>query len=249
MKLSVSEVAAITEISVRTLHYYDEIHLLSPSEVTEAGYRYYDEAALRTLQEILFFRELDFPLKEIKELLTLPGYSRKRALKRQRKLLECKEQRLKELISLADKAIKGEKTMKNESTSFAEFSTTEMDDAKEKFAAEVKEKWGNTPAYQQSEERYATYSQEQKKDILEDADHIIKAFSELAGSDPASPAVQELVKDWQEYITQNHYRCTDEILISLAEMYVADERFQKNLDRFAPGTAKLMHDAILIHAV
>lgn len=242
MRLSVSEAAKLTGISVRTLHYYDEIRLLSPAEVTEAGYRYYGEEELETLQDILFLRELDFPLKEIRALLALPGYRRKKSLKKQKKLLELQEKRLHNLILLAEKAIKGEKIM-----SFSEFKTQDFDRAKEKYTAEAKEKWGGTDAYRESEKKYAELTPEGKQAVMADMDSLIGAFSQQVGQPPESEAVQELVKQWQAYISEHHYTCTEEILLGLGEMYVGDERFQKNLDKYRDGTAQLMHAAIKVY--
>lgn len=242
MRLSVSEAAALTGVSVRTLHYYDQIGLLCPSETSSAGYRYYDADALRRLQEILFFRELNFSLSEIRELTSLPGYSRKKALKKQKKLLQLQEKRLKAIIGLVENAIKGENIM-----SFSAFQADGFDKAKEKFADEAKEKWGSTDAYKESEQKHAALSPKEKQAVMDDMDSLILAFSKQVGADAADPKVQKLVKKWQQHITDNHYRCTDEILQSLGDMYVGDPRFTQNLDRFAPGTAQLISDAIALY--
>ena len=116
MRLTVSETAKLTNISVRTLHYYDEIGLLKPTDTTEAGYRYYDEEALAALQQILLYRELDFPLKEIKDMLSKPDYDRQEALAAHKSLLLLKIERLRRLTGLVDSMMRGENTM-----SFQEF--------------------------------------------------------------------------------------------------------------------------------
>ena len=128
MKLKVNEVAKLTGITARTLHYYDEIGLLSPSETTEARYRLYDDTALETLQQILFFRELDFPLSEIKEIMTNPAFDKTDALKSHKTLLIKKRERLDNLIQLVDKTIKGGNDM-----SFKEFDVSEIEAMKEKY--------------------------------------------------------------------------------------------------------------------
>ncbi len=129
MKKSISEMAKISGVSVRTLHYYDEIDLLKPSEViSETGYRYYDEDSLATLQQILFYRELDFSLKEIMKMMKASDYNREEAFIRQRELLKLKRKRLDQLIGLLDANLEGENMM-----SFEEFDTTEIEEAKEKF--------------------------------------------------------------------------------------------------------------------
>lgn len=108
---TVKEVSDMTGISPRTLHYYDQINLLKPSWCNEAGYRYYDDTALERLQQILFFREFDMPLKSIRQILDNPGFDKEKTLKEQRMLLLCKRSRLNNLIGLIDDILKGEKVM------------------------------------------------------------------------------------------------------------------------------------------
>lgn len=239
MKLTVSKMAEYTGVSVRTLHYYDEKDLLKPSFVSDTGYRYYDESSVERLQEILFFRELDFSLEEIKALLESDGYSRKKALKRQKKILELKQKRLKNIIKLAEKTIKGEKTM-----SFSEFSAEDINEAKEKFAAEVREKWGGTQEYKESLEKSSGRSEEESNIIEKKAREIFDAFAALRGEDPDGTEAQSLVKIWQGHISEYHYKCSKEILSSLADMYTGDERFTKNIDKSGKGTAEFMSKAI-----
>lgn len=242
MSFSVSETARLTGVSVRTLHYYDEIGLLSPSMISETGYRYYDDSALERLQQILFYRELDFALKDIAEIMNASGYQKEDALRKQRELLQLKRKRLDKLIHLLDAKMKGENTM-----SFTEFDMSEIENAKAKYAKEVNERWGGTDAYRQSQRRTSSYSKEDWARIREEADDITRRFAEKVGEDPASPEVQELVAQWQNHITKYYYDCTDEILAGLGQMYVADERFTKNIDKFGEGTAKLKSRAIEVY--
>ena len=237
--MKVSEVAKLTGVTVRTLHYYDEIGLLKPSNVTEAGYRLYSTADLQKLQQILFFRELDFPLEEIREILANPGYDREYALRSHRQLLLKKREHLDGLISLVDKSLKG-----NDDMSFKEFDTTEMEKAKKEYAAEVKERWGNTNAYAQYEEKTADYDDPQWKLINGEGARILKEFGENRHLDPASAEAQALVKKWQDFITANFYNCTKPILGCLGEMYIGDDRFTRNIDRHGKGTALFMALAI-----
>ena len=139
--MKINQVAALTGVTVRTLHYYDKIGLLKPSQVTEAGYRLYDGAALGKLQQILFFKELDFPLSDIKEIMTDPRYDKKEALLKQKELLLQKRDRLDGLIKLVENTIKGDMDM-----SFQEFDMTDIETAKSRYAAEVKRRWGTTSA-------------------------------------------------------------------------------------------------------
>lgn len=238
MRLSVGETAKRMGISVRTLHYYDQIGLLAPSAISEAGYRFYDDAALERLQQILFFRELELSLDEIRAMLENPHYDKRATLENHRSLLMLKRRRLDELITLVEATIGG-KTMKQPET------TPEMiRKAKEGYAREARERWGNTEAYQESEKRHATYSDEKENVIAREADEIFAAFAAIRKSDPAGSEAQALVARWQAHISAYHYPCTREILAGLGEMYTGDARFMANIDRFGEGTAQFMHDAI-----
>ncbi|MEY4480157.1 MAG: hypothetical protein RLZZ267_835 [Bacillota bacterium] len=243
MKKTVSEIAKLSGVSVRTLHYYDKIGLLAPSEVTsETGYRYYDDDALQQLQQILFYRELDFPLKEIVQLMKASEYNKEEVLIKQHELLQLKRKRLDNLIKLIHANLEGDPTM-----SFNEFDTSEMDDAKDKYAQEVKDRWGHTDEYKQSQNKTTSYSKEDWKRVTAEMDELLKQFSECLEDHPANKNVQKLVSDWQKYITNNYYVCTNEILSGLGQMYIADERFRRNIDKFREGTAKLMNEAIAIY--
>ena len=240
--MRISEVAKLTGITVRTLHYYDEIGLLKPSEITEAGYRLYSREDLEILQQILFFRELDFPLSQIKEIMNNPNYDKEEALKKQKELLIQQRQRIEGLIKLIEKRIEGDNNM-----SFKEFDMNEIEENKKKYAKEVKERWGTSKAYEESEKKTSSYNKEKWGDINQETSEIFKGFAELRNSDPGSEEVQELVRRWQKYITNNFYTCTNEILSGLGLMYVEDERFKENLDKNGEGTAKLMAEAIKIY--
>jgi DNA-binding transcriptional MerR regulator len=240
--LKINEVAKLTGITVRTLHYYDEIGLLKPSQITEAGYRLYDEKDLAILQQILFFKELDFPLTEIKDIITNPNFDEGKALKNHKELLIKKRERIDKLITLVDNTIKGEDNM-----SFKEFDMTEIENNKNKYAKEVKERWGDTDAYAESQKKTQSYSKEQWKEITKETEDIFKAFADNRDKSPSSQEVQELVKRWQDFITKRYYKCTDEILQGLGLMYVNDERFKENIDKSGVGTAKLMSEAIAIY--
>ena len=240
--MRISEVAKLTGITVRTLHYYDEIGLLKPSEITEAGYRLYSREDLEILQQILFFRELDFPLSQIKEIMNNPNYDKEEALKKQKELLIQQRQRIEGLIKLIEKRIEGDNNM-----SFKEFDMNEIEENKKKYAKEVKERWGPSKAYEESEKKTSSYNKEKWGDINQETSEIFKGFAELRNSDPGSEEVQELVRRWQKYITDNFYTCTNKILSGLGLMYVEDERFKENLDKNGEGTAKLMEEAIKIY--
>ncbi|MDD3223292.1 MAG: MerR family transcriptional regulator [Clostridium sp.] len=240
--MKINEVAKLTGVTIRTLHYYDEIGLLKPSQITEAGYRLYDENNLSKLQQILFFKELDFPLDEIKEIMTNSGYDKTEALKKHKELMIKKRERIDKLIALIENTIKGECTM-----SFKEFDMTEIESIKNKYAKEVKERWGNTKEYNESEKKTQNYGKEQWQEVNNECNEILKAFADNMDKAPDSKEVQKLVKEWQGFITKRFYKCTNEILKGLGLMYVADERFRKNIDSNGKGTAEFLSKAIAIY--
>ena len=233
MKMHIKEFAKLCGVSVRTLHYYDEIGLLKPSETDKfTGYRFYDENSLLRMQEILFYRELDFSLSSIKEILSSKNYDKEKALSEQKKLLVLKKERLENLISAIDGAMRGENIMNA-------FNNSEF----EKYKAEAKERWGETKAYKEYEEKSKNSSFENMASGLNDI------FSKFAlcmkkRSSPDCVEAQSLVKELQDYITENFYTCTNEILSGLSQMYVYDERFKNNIDKNAQGTAQFVSEAI-----
>ena len=240
--MKINEVARLTGITVRTLHYYDEIGLLKPTEITVSGYRLYDDNALAKLQQILFFRELDFPLNEIKKIISSPVFDKTRALENHRKLLIKKNERLENLISLVDNIIKGENAM-----SFKEFDLTEIEKTKKEFITEVNERWGNSDAFVESEKKAENYGKEQWQQISDDGGCILKAFAQNINKSADSAEVQALVVKWQDFITAKFYKCTKEILAGLGQMYVGDVRFTENIDKYGVGTAKFMAEAIAVY--
>lgn len=240
MRMQAKEFADFTGVSVRTLHYYDEIGLLKPAYVEErTGYRYYDEACLERMQEILFYRELDFPLKNIYELLSSPGYDKQKALEQQKRLLVLKKERLERLIDALDKAGKGEYVM-------TAFDNKEYEETRKKYEKEVKERWGETAAYKEHQEKTKGYSKENWQDANAGLDNILEEFAQCkaGGATPDSKEALDLVKKLQNHITEQYYTCTNEILAGLGQMYVADERFRKNIDKHGEGTAEFVSEAI-----
>ena len=210
--MKISEVAKLSGVTVRTLHYYDEIGLLKPSDITEAGYRVYSNKDLETLQQILFFRELDFPLNEIKEIMTNPNYNKNEALNKHK-----------------------------------EFDNSKIEENKRKYSEEVKNRWGNTDAYKEYEKKTSSYDKNSWTTINEEMIEILKEFADNSNEDPNSHIVQSLVEKWRAYITSNFYNCTKEILSGLGLMYIGDERFKENIDKYGEGTAEFMVKAIEIY--
>ena len=235
--MTVNEVSKLTGVSIRTLQYYDKIGLLHPAKYTEAGYRLYDDAALETLQQILLFRELEFPLKEIKEIIGSPDFDRSKALGQQIELLKLKKEHIENLIELA----KGIKLLGVRNLKFDAFDTRKLDE----YAAQAKASWGQTPAYNEYEEKAKGRTREEDKKIYQGMIDIFAEFGAIRKSDPASGEAQALVKKLQDYITEHMYTCTNEILSGLGKMYAGGGDFTKNIDSFGgEGTAEFASKAI-----
>ena len=243
MKLQIKEFALLTGVSVRTLHYYDEIGLLKPSFVDEQnGYRFYDEASLERMQEILFYRELDFSLKSIGEILASPNYDKQKALAEQKRLLTLKKERLERLIAALEQAEKGEITMNA-------FDNSEYEAARQQYEDEAKRRWSDTSAYKESQTKTTGYSKEQWNDVLGGMNGIFAEFADCknCGESADGDTAQRLVKKLQDYITTHFYHCTDEIFAGLGQMYVCDERFKNNIDKCGEGTAEFVSKAVKIY--
>ena len=246
--LTVSEVARLANVSVRTLHHYDEIGLLVPSSRTDAGYRLYSDDDLRRLQEILLFRELEIPLEDIAALLTGGAFDRRAALELQHEMLLQKAARTAALITSVDRAINAARTgvrmTKEEMFEvFGDFDPTEHED-------EVQERWGQRDAYKESARRTATYT---KADW-----ERFKAEGEQIGTDTAllmdegvsadDPRAMDLAEQARKQIDTWFYPCPHEMHVSLAEMYIADPRFTATYEKIHEGMARYWHEAILSNA-
>lgn len=233
---TVHQVMELTGLTARTLHHYDAVGLLPPTAVTAAGYRLYDDVALARLQAIMLFRELEFPLKDIKTILDDPNFDQKEALSQQIKLLELRREHLGRLIKLARELQQG-----GESMDFQAFDHTEMD----QYAQEVKERWGGTAAYAESVEKLKGKTKEEKDLMGDGLMALLTQLGALKEQGPDSDAAQKKVAEVQRYITDHFYHCTDEILAGLGQMYVADERMRQNIDKAGgEGTAAFAAQAI-----
>ncbi|HEM3683518.1 TPA: MerR family transcriptional regulator [Streptococcus suis] len=234
---TVKQVSRLTGLTVRTLHHYDQIGLLKPAFVAENGYRYYNQENLARLQEILLFRELDFPLKDIQQLLDVTEVNRQQVLRDHISLLELKRERLDRIINHARLLTeKGGEVM-----DFRAFDSSQLD----AYKAEAKERWGQTAVYAEFEERY-----DASKDrvFAQEMQAIFEVFGKMQSLEVGHPDVQAQVANLQAYITENFYTCTKEILQNLGLMYVEDERFTANIDRAGgPGTAAFVSQAIVIY--
>lgn len=238
---TVHEVSTLAGISIRTLHHYDAIGLLSPTQTTEAGYRLYDDSALEQLQLILLFRELQFPLKEIREIINSSNFDRNKALEQQIQLLELKKEHLQNLIDLAKgiKAIGVKKLM-----DFSAFDTKKIDE----YAKQAKESYGNSPAYKEFEQKSKGRSKEEEKNLGIGMMELFTDFGKLLPLSPDDTVVQQKVAELQAYITEHFYTCTPEILSSLGEMYSGGGSMTDNIDNYAgEGTAEFAAEAIRIY--
>ena len=235
--MTVHEVSGFSGVSVRTLHYYDQIGLLKPASFTEAGYRMYDEKNLERLQDIMMFRELEFSLTDIKAILDSPGFDREKALEDQIRLLQLKRDHLDRLIRFAgDLRKKGEKNM-----TFKPFDKSKL----EAYRKLAKESWGETEAYQEFERKN---SKKDDKDMQRDAEGLMDIFYEFGDmkNQPAdAPEVRTQVEKLRQYITDHYYTCTDQILLGLGQMYTAGGEMTANIDAAGgKGCAAFVRKAI-----
>lgn len=232
---TVNEVSKISGVSIRALHYYDAKGLLHPAKVTEAGYRMYDDEQLRRLQLIMLFKELDFPLEDIKQILDNPAFDANVALQQQIELLKLKKERIDRMIVFAEQI----KTIGVKEMDFSVF-----DDKKQKeYAKKAKEKWGNTEAYREYEAKTAANGEDRNKWMA-----IMSYFAEfgkLLGKEPGDAQVQDVAKRLRDYISENFYTCTLQIFAGLGQMYSAGGEMTDNIEKAGgKGTAKLASDAI-----
>jgi DNA-binding transcriptional MerR regulator len=242
---TVGEVAELAGVTVRTLHHYDELGLLSPSDRSEAGYRLYSYEDLARLQEILIWRQLGFALAEIQGLLDDPGYDRIGALERQRELVRSDLERLGALAGAIDAAIDAEQhgTRLKETSMFEGFDPAEYED-------EARERWGDTEAYQESARRTRQYGEHEWAAIRGEAEEIVRELvSTMTAGEPADgPRARALAERHREHIARWFYPCSPQMHRGLAEMYISDERFTATYEREAPGLARYFHDAIVADA-
>lgn len=243
----INEISKLTGVSVRMLHHYDKIGILVPSKRTDSNYRMYSEEDVARLYQILLFKELEFPLKEIKQILDDEYFDKEKALKVQRKLILEKKNRLEKIIESIDDTIIniGGKTMSKKD--FKAFSYEEIKKHQDKYKEETEQKYGKSDAYKESKEKTSKYSKNDWENIMEEAGAIYENIAALMDKDPGDDRVQELVGKWRNHITTNFYNCTVEIFRGLALMYVADERFTKNIDKHGEGLAQFLSDAMNIY--
>jgi DNA-binding transcriptional MerR regulator len=233
------ELADIAGISVRTLHYYDTIGLLSPEIDRENGYRNYSDQDVSTLQQILFFRQLNFKLTQIKDILNSPKYHQTEALLEQKDIILKEQTRLNNILKLIDKTIqaeRGEITMTNEE----KFSG--VDFSHNPYEQEAREKWGDEKVEQANQNLKKMGTKEAEREF----DDIYTQLADLRHLDPESDAAQQEIGKWYDFLNKvGEY--TPEMFKNLGEMYTADERFTKNIDKYGDGLAEFMKEAMTVY--
>lgn len=243
MTYTVKALAKLAGITVRTLHHYDKIGLLSPNHKNESGYRIYTNEELDTLQQILFFRELDFSLDEIKGILGSPDYNRVEALYMHRDLLQKEKNRLETLIQTIEKCIMEEKGGQeiDMTEKFKGLSKAEI----EAYREEAKERWGKDMV-EASEARMKERGLTDHEALQKQLEEIFVQVASVMDKDVSDGNVQAQVVKLREYMNQ-FYDCTDDIFTGLANMYLEDERFYKNISQYGRGLPEYLAKAMQYH--
>ncbi|WP_405807000.1 MerR family transcriptional regulator [Streptomyces sp. NBC_00210] len=248
MSYSVGQVASFAGVTVRTLHHYDEIGLLCPSGRSHAGHRRYDDADLDRLQQILFYRELGFPLDEVAALLDDPDADPREHLRRQHRLLTARIARLQEMAAAVEQAMEAKKMGINltPEEKFEVFG----DKDPEQYAEEAEQRWGGTAAYAESQRRAAGYTKDDWKRMQDEvADWGARYDALMAdGELPTGERAMDMAEEHRQHITKWFYECTYEFHTSLGEMYISDERFRAFYDATREGLAVHLRAAILANA-
>jgi len=243
--MRVKEVADLVGTSVRTLHHYDEIGLLLPEETTESGYRLYSEANLELLQQILFFRELGFPLKRIKDIVTDPSFDRLAALQQHRMLLLEKRDRIDQMLETIDKTVRH---MKGEMTMTHQERFTGFDFSSRPYEQEARERWGDE-AVNRSHAKLDTMNKQEQHKLGESMNDLYRRLAAVRQLAPDHADAQTAIGEWYTWLNSNSgYDYTLEAFKNLGQMYVEDERFKHNIDQFGDGLAVFMRDAMAIYA-
>ena len=238
--MTVHEVSKLAGVSIRTLQYYDKIGLLHPTGYTDAGYRLYDDTDLERLQHILLFRELEFPLKDIKAIINSPDFDRGKALEQQIRLLKLKKEHIENLMNFA----LGIKMLGVRNMDFKAFDRSKLDE----YSRQAKELYGNTPEYKKLQEKTKNRTKEEDNLLADRFMLLFREAGEIRNTDPASPEAQNIVRRIQDFITENLYTCSDKILSGLGKMYSGGGDFTKNIDEYGgEGTAEFVDKAIQIY--
>jgi len=238
--VTVRQLARLAGISVRTLHHYDAIGLLKPTRIGDNGYRYYGDEAMLRLQQILFFRELDLSLAEIKTILDQPEFDVVATLNSHRRALGEKIERLTRLIATVDRTIMhltGEQPMSN-SPLFAGFTPEE----EEYYTEQARQRYG-AERVNESVKRWNSYSPQKKADIMAEGQTIYTGLVDAMPQGASSAAVQALVAQWHQNI-RHFYEPTGEILRGLGQLYVNSPDFANRFRQLHPDLPEFLREAI-----
>lgn len=242
---SVKQVAAFSGLTVRTLHHYDAIGLLTPQRSAKGGYRRYSDADVLLLQQILVYRRLGFPLELIAKLVHDPQFDRQKALSEQRDKLAAQLAQTHSMLRAVDAALDAHRTntMPKPEILFDGFDPSHYEE-------EARERWGDTDAYQQSARRTRGYSDADWAEIKAASDDLLRRICAcMQGGAPAhSPAAVALAEEHRLQIDRYYYPCSRAMHRNLAQLYTDDERFTANLDRFGDGTAAFLAASIVANA-
>ena len=239
--LSIKEMSELSGVSKRTLQYYDRMGLLRPAGYTPSGYRQYDLAQVERLQQILLYRELEFPLREIQRILDSTDYDRNRALEQQIELLTLKKEHLENLILFA----KGLYGLGVKYMDFSAFDTRKID----AYAKQAKDAWGHTPEYREFEEKQKRRGPEGDTALEEAFMALFEQFGQMRHLDPGDALAQEQVQKLRDFITEHFYTCSIQVLQGLGRMYSGGGSMTENIDAAGgEGTAAFAAQAIEIYA-
>ena len=242
--MTVKEVSEITGLSVRTLHHYDKIGLLSPATRTDAGYRLYDDAALERLMQIMLFRTLEFSLSDIKSIMNSKSFDRNKTLKQHIELLNMKKEHIENLITLAQGILlRGVDHMPINYTraDFEAFDEKKLDD----YVKRAKESYGETKAWKEYEEKSKARSADDNRQLSKDIMQFFARFGGMRTLDPSDKKVQKVVLELRDFITEHFYNCTPEIFSGLGRMYAGGGEFTENIDAVGgEGTGEFAYRAI-----
>src|SRR3954470_1991814 len=244
---TVGQVAELFDVTVRTLHHYDEIGLLVPSERSRAGYRLYTDEDLTRLQQIVVYRRLELPLDRIATLLA-SGEDPAQHLRRQRDAVMTRLDELRSIVVAIDRAL--EREMNDEPATTEDLKELFGDGFTDEYEQEAQERWGETDAWKQSQSRTKRYTKADWEQVKAEADAVNAAFvAALQSGEPAtSAAAMDAAEQHRRHIHDRFYDLDHTFHRGLADMYVADPRFTKTYEDLAPGLAAYVHDAIHANA-
>lgn len=240
---SIKEIADLAGVTTRTLRYYDQLGILEPAAIGDNGYRYYDRASLLRLQQVLFYRELDIPLKDIQFIMSREDFHPLLALKNHQDAIKGQIQRLNHLLTTLEKTInslEGDRTMTDQEL-FNGFDETQYDE-------EAQELWGETPRYKESQKKWSSYTKDQKEEIKKEGGRItLRMVTENPDAKPDDLDIQDAIEDYYHYLNEYFYTCEVGMLRELADMWVQDPRFAVNYERIREGGAAFVREAVHIY--